>query len=178
MVLCPELGHHADSIRGLPMNMNTLTVEELLGPLNEVEKKNAPKKLFVAGNPSVVHSGARVSIVGSRKASRRGTREILTATARRPTLLHTTMASRASRDAAAAFEQAERKDPTRRIAVIITMRDWARRGDVVRAGLAVDHEAEHGKIITGTVTGETGRRVAELDSSSYMAAPPGRLPDE
>lgn len=46
--------------------------EELLGPLNEVEQKNAPRRLFVAGDPSLLKEGARVSIVGSRAASRAG----------------------------------------------------------------------------------------------------------
>jgi len=48
------------------------SVENLLGPLNEVEKKNAPARLYVAGHPEILDSGARVSIVGSRKASKRG----------------------------------------------------------------------------------------------------------
>jgi DNA processing protein len=44
------------------------TPEELLGPLNEVERKYAPPALFVAGKPEILTSGGRVSIVGSRKA--------------------------------------------------------------------------------------------------------------
>lgn len=43
--------------------------EELLGPLNEVERKNAPPRLFAAGHPEFLDNGARVSLVGSRKAS-------------------------------------------------------------------------------------------------------------
>lgn len=46
------------------------TPEELLGPLNEVERKYAPPTLFVAGEPEILTKGGRVSIVGSRKASR------------------------------------------------------------------------------------------------------------
>lgn len=46
--------------------------EELLGPLDEVEKKHAPRVLFIAGDGSLVTKGARVSIVGSRKASEAG----------------------------------------------------------------------------------------------------------
>lgn len=46
--------------------------EELLGPLNEVEKKNAPKKLYVAGDKGILEQGGRVSIVGSRKVSPMG----------------------------------------------------------------------------------------------------------
>lgn len=45
------------------------TLDELIGPLNEVERKNAPRKLFLAGDEELLRSGPRVSIVGSRKAS-------------------------------------------------------------------------------------------------------------
>lgn len=48
------------------------TAEELLGPLNEVERKNAPPRLFVAGDTAMLREGARVAIVGSRKASPAG----------------------------------------------------------------------------------------------------------
>jgi DNA processing protein len=48
------------------------TIEDLLGPLNEVERKNAPKALFFAGDLGLLDAGPRVSIVGSRKASARG----------------------------------------------------------------------------------------------------------
>ncbi len=46
--------------------------EELLGPLNEVERKHAPEQLYVAGDTTLLQQGARVSIVGSRKASSDG----------------------------------------------------------------------------------------------------------
>jgi len=49
--------------------------EELLGPLNDVEMKNAPRRLFIAGDASLVRHGPRVSVVGSRKASARGLAE-------------------------------------------------------------------------------------------------------
>lgn len=48
------------------------TIEDLLGPLNEVERKNAPKELFFDGDLSVIEAGPRVSSVGSRKASQHG----------------------------------------------------------------------------------------------------------
>lgn len=54
------------------MNNRELTPDELLGPLNDVEQKFAPKKLFVAGNVDYLQLGGRVSIVGSRKASPEG----------------------------------------------------------------------------------------------------------
>lgn len=54
------------------MNVTEATPEDLLGPLNEVERKNAPARLFLAGDLSVFSAGPRVSIVGSRKASPEG----------------------------------------------------------------------------------------------------------
>jgi DNA processing protein len=46
--------------------------EGLLGTLNEVEKKNAPKVLFVAGDLELFRSGRRVSVVGTREPSPEG----------------------------------------------------------------------------------------------------------
>jgi len=51
-----------------------MTASELLGPLNEVEKKFAPKELFVLGHTEILEEGPRVSIVGSRDASENGLR--------------------------------------------------------------------------------------------------------
>jgi len=51
------------------MVMETLSAEDLLGPLNEFEAKNAPDALYVLGNKDILRQGARVSIVGSRKAT-------------------------------------------------------------------------------------------------------------
>lgn len=49
-----------------------LRPEDLLGPLNEVERKYAPKQLFLAGDRGLFELGPRVSLVGSRQASDRG----------------------------------------------------------------------------------------------------------
>jgi len=46
--------------------------EELLGPLNDTEKKSAPAELYVAGPMKIPLPRPRVAIVGSRKASRKG----------------------------------------------------------------------------------------------------------
>src|SRR3989441_5152675 len=46
-----------------------LTPEELLGPLNDVEKKYAPLKLFVSGPMEIPVPRPRLAIIGSRKAS-------------------------------------------------------------------------------------------------------------
>jgi DNA processing protein len=49
--------------------MKRLSAEDLLGPLNPFEAKHAPDALYVLGNTEILRHGARVSIVGSRKAS-------------------------------------------------------------------------------------------------------------
>jgi len=51
------------------MVMETLSAEDLLGPLNEFEAKHAPDALYVRGDKNILRQGARVSIVGSRKAT-------------------------------------------------------------------------------------------------------------
>jgi DNA processing protein len=43
--------------------------DELLGPLNAVEQRNAPRVLFVTGDRTLLRRGPRVSIVGARKAT-------------------------------------------------------------------------------------------------------------
>ncbi len=47
---------------------------ELLGPLNEHERKYAPAHLFVAGHREWLSQGPKVSIVGARRASADGLR--------------------------------------------------------------------------------------------------------
>lgn len=46
--------------------------DELLGPLNDVEQKYAPKILFIEGDQGVIDAGPRVSVIGSRAASAAG----------------------------------------------------------------------------------------------------------
>lgn len=47
--------------------------EELLGELNEVERKNSPATLFVAGDTALLtEAGLRVSVVGTREPTREG----------------------------------------------------------------------------------------------------------
>ena len=50
------------------------TPAELLGVLNDVERKHAPETLYTAGDIGLLRSGPRVSVVGSRKASEEGIR--------------------------------------------------------------------------------------------------------
>lgn len=52
----------------------TLTPEELLGSLNEVETKYAPKRLYIRGDRDLLNDGPRVAIIGSRRASGDGLR--------------------------------------------------------------------------------------------------------
>jgi len=47
----------------------TCTLEELVGPLNDVEKKYAPKELYIAGKLSIPLPSPRSAVIGSRKAS-------------------------------------------------------------------------------------------------------------
>ncbi len=54
------------------MSTFRITPAELLGSLNDVEGKNAPKQLFVAGDIDLLRSGRRVSVVGSRNVSEAG----------------------------------------------------------------------------------------------------------
>ena len=52
----------------------TKSVEDLLGPLNEIEQKYAPRQLWVAGDPSIFADGRITSVVGSRQPSPAGVR--------------------------------------------------------------------------------------------------------
>lgn len=52
--------------------MQETTASDLIGPLNAIEAKHAPSQLFVAGDMSLLTSGKRVSVVGSRKVSEAG----------------------------------------------------------------------------------------------------------
>lgn len=54
------------------MNVQETNAEALIGSLNEIETKHAPEQLFVAGDVSLLTTGKRVSVVGSRKVSEAG----------------------------------------------------------------------------------------------------------
>lgn len=51
-----------------------VTPAEVLGTLNDVELKYAPRELHLAGDRSLLRRGPRVSLIGSRKASSEGLR--------------------------------------------------------------------------------------------------------
>lgn len=68
------------------MKVLELPPDEALGPLNEIERKNAPRLLFLAGDIDLLRHGPRVSVVGSRKPSEEGlarTRDLVAALAGR-----------------------------------------------------------------------------------------------
>jgi DNA processing protein len=50
----------------------TYTPEDLLGPLNDVEKKYAPKTLYITGKLPIPLPGPRLSVIGSRGATPQG----------------------------------------------------------------------------------------------------------
>ncbi len=54
------------------MKFEKLPPEDLLGPLNEVECKNAPKFLYAAGDVDLCKKFPRVSIIGTRQVSDEG----------------------------------------------------------------------------------------------------------
>lgn len=56
------------------MSIKTLSPEELLGALNEVERKNAPAALYLVGDATLLEDGPRISVVGTRKPTEMGLR--------------------------------------------------------------------------------------------------------
>ena len=56
------------------MDIVAVTPADILGTLTEVEEKNAPDALYLAGDVTLLSTGPRVSVVGSRKASDAGLR--------------------------------------------------------------------------------------------------------
>jgi DNA processing protein len=48
------------------------SADELLGPLNDVERRYAPRTLYLAGHRDLLHAGPRVAVIGSRRASAAG----------------------------------------------------------------------------------------------------------
>lgn len=46
--------------------------EDFLGAMNDVERRNAPQHLFVAGDVRLLRSGLRISVVGTREPTRDG----------------------------------------------------------------------------------------------------------
>lgn len=59
-------------MRTMRGTISTYTLDQLIGPLNDVEKKFAPKKLYVAGALPIPLPSPRSAIIGSRRASSEG----------------------------------------------------------------------------------------------------------
>jgi len=59
---------------GMPegIKISSYTLDDLLGPLNEVEEKYAPPKIFVSGDMPIPLPSPRCAVIGSRKASPEG----------------------------------------------------------------------------------------------------------
>jgi len=51
-----------------------IDIEDLIGPLNEIEAKYAPERLFGVGDRELLSSGLRVAVVGTRQPSELGIR--------------------------------------------------------------------------------------------------------
>ena len=49
-----------------------IKTSDILGPLNEFERKHAPAELYIEGDKTLLTKGVRVSVVGSRKMSEAG----------------------------------------------------------------------------------------------------------
>ena len=76
--------------------MNEFAPEELLGSLNQIERKHAPANLFVAGDVGLLRAGRRVSVVGSRRASTdalRRTRKLVRALVRNEVIVTSGLAA-------------------------------------------------------------------------------------
>jgi len=54
------------------IHITEATPEEILGFLNDTERKHAPERLYLSGDLDLLKRGARVSIVGSRQPSGEG----------------------------------------------------------------------------------------------------------
>lgn len=58
------------------MSMQILSPDELLGrPLNEIEKRNAPERLYVKGQMDIPLGPRKVAVVGTRKPTKEGINE-------------------------------------------------------------------------------------------------------
>jgi DNA processing protein len=56
----------------MQVKTSTYTLDELIGPLNDVEKRYAPKQLYVTGQLPIPLPTPRVAVIGSRKPSLKG----------------------------------------------------------------------------------------------------------
>lgn len=57
---------------GSPQRFGEYSPDEILGPLNDVERRFAPDRLYTAGDVSIVRERVAVAVVGSRRPSVEG----------------------------------------------------------------------------------------------------------
>lgn len=60
----------------LPAEMVTLNPAQVMGGLNEFERRHAPERLYACGDTSLLSAPARVAVVGSRNASLPGRKRV------------------------------------------------------------------------------------------------------
>ena len=58
--------------RGENFSGQSVYPDELLGPLNEVERRYAPSSLWVSGDPDLLNLTSRVAVIGTRNPSEEG----------------------------------------------------------------------------------------------------------
>lgn len=87
---------HCGTDESQPIRVSEFAPEALLGPLNQLERKYAPDRLFVAGDHGLLRDGRRVSVIGSRNASPdalRRTRKLVRALVRRDVIVTSGLAA-------------------------------------------------------------------------------------
>jgi DNA processing protein len=77
-IFAPSKSPRFESVKTVDCKLNpkieTWNPEKLLGPLNDVEEKYAPKELFTAGDVSLLQGPPRVAVIGTRRPSGKGLR--------------------------------------------------------------------------------------------------------
>jgi DNA processing protein len=70
----PNSSRRSSRYQGVTHDAAGVSPEAAMGPLNEIERLNAPKQLFLEGDIELLRRRPRVSIVGSRDATPEGIR--------------------------------------------------------------------------------------------------------
>ncbi|MCC7142227.1 MAG: DNA-processing protein DprA [Candidatus Eisenbacteria bacterium] len=158
------------------MNIRTFTAEALLGPLNEVERKLAPKCLFVAGDTGLFERGPRVSVVGSRKATRGGL-ELAAQVAGRLAKLGVVVVSGMAEGVDAAAHEAALAIGTRTLAVLGTpldqaypTRNAALQARIIREHLAISQFEVGSKVFPGNFPARSRTMALVSDATIIVEA--------
>jgi len=72
------------------------------------------------------------------------------------------MSDKINSELQAECEHASQNEPQRQIPVIVTLKDWARRGELEHSGLQVNNEFESIQAVAGTLTCDQVKGLAEL----------------